>query len=318
MRKIVLQRVDAVDIEKFPKGWSLIGFWAQEELLYLALTPNSRRRYELMKQKTEDNTLISEMFIKADHVRIEPLNTALQGLIQYKITLQNRPPSMQHVFNRWENYVYLALNAYQYPFIRTTGNTNDEWLYLGPFRDRFALADALDAVCKILRLPRCETGDWPCYRLEEGSCAGWCRSLNEEETNEEYSLDKLDALLKESFLKPSDGVLELLIQEKDKYFNDLEFVKADLLSDEIEIQAKYRDWLQFLYVARQLSWEDELVQVQNGRLIKVKTKERDYNFLPDNTIYRDNERLALNLMDVDEARILYDHWMSQHQGKENV
>lgn len=318
MREIVLQRLDAVEVKKFPKGWSLIGFWAREELLYLALTPNSRRRYELMKQKSEDNSLISELFTKADHIRIEPLKSALQGLIQYKIILQDRPPSMQHVFNRWENYVYLALNAYVYPFIRTTGDTNDEWLYLGPFRDRFALVDALDTVCKILRLPRCETGDWPCYKLEEGSCAGWCRSLNEAEAAEEYSLDKLDALLKESFLKPSDGVLEMLIHEKDKYFNDLEFAKADLLSDEIEIQANYRDWLQFLYVARQLSWEDEQVQVLNGRLVKVKAKDREYNFLPDNTIYRDNERLALNLADVDEARILYDHWMSQHQGKENV
>ncbi len=318
MKEFVLQRIDVIDLSQFPKGWSLMSFWAREELLHLVLTPNSKRRYELMKQKSDDNSLILELFNKAEYIKIEPLESAMQGLIRYKITLQENPPSLQHVFNRWENYVYLALNAYEYPFIRTTGNTNDEWLYLGPFRDRFALIDALDTVCKILRLPRCETGDWPCHKLEDGSCAGWCRSLDEANAQEEYSLEKLDALLKESFLKPSDGVLEMLIYEKDKYFNDLEFAKADLLSDEIEIQAKYRDWLQFLYVARQLSWETDYIQVLNGRLVKVKAKDREYNFLPDNTIYRDNERLALNLADVDEARILYDHWMSQHKGKEDV
>ena len=313
-----MQRLDAVDVKKFPKGWSLMGFWARGELLHLSLTPNPRRRYELMKQKIEDNILILELINKADHIQIEPMENAMQGLIRYKMMLHDNPPTLQHVFNRWESYVYLSLNAYVFPFIRTTADTNDEWFYLGPFRDRFALVDALDTVCKILRLPRCETGDWPCHKLDDGICAGWCRSLNEEDADEEYSLDKLDALLKESFLKPSDGVLEMLIYEKDKYFNDLEFAKADLLSDEIEIQAKYRDWLQFLYVARQLSWEDDRVQVQNGRIIKVKVKDREHNFLPDNTIYRDNERLALNLADVDEARILYDYWMSQHQGKENV
>lgn len=318
MKEYVLQRLDAVDLKMFPKGWSLMSFWASAELLHLALTPNAVRRFELMKQKSEENSLVLELFKQADSVRIEAFESALPALIQYKITLQDDQPILQHVYNPWQNYVYLALNAFEYPFVRITQDTNDEWLYLGPFRDRFALADALDAVCKILRLPRCETGDWPCFKLEDGSCAGWCRSLNEADAQEEYSLEKLDSLLKESFLKPSDGVLEMMIYERDKYFNELEFAKADLLSDEIEIQARYRDWLKFLYVARQLSWEDEQIQVQNGRLTRVKTAAKEYHFLADHTMYRENESLALNLADVDEARILYDWWMSQYKGKENV
>lgn len=318
MKEIVMQRLDAVDFNKFPRAWSLLGFWAQGELLHLALTPNPVRRYELLRQKEEEDSMVAELFFKAEQLSIEPLDDSLEALIRYKISLQDNSPSLQHVYQPWQNYVYLALNAYEFPFVRITRDTNDDWLYLGPFRDRFILADTLDTICKILRLPRCERGKWPCDKLDDGTCSGWCRSLDEVYENPDCSLEKLDALLKESFLKPSGGVLEMLIHERDKYFDELEFIKADLLADEIEIQAKYRDWLKFLYVARQLSWEDERIQVQNGRLIKVKRPHREYHFLPDNTEYRENESLAINLDSVDEARILYDWWMSKHKGKDDV
>jgi len=314
MDSVKLAITDTVESVQIPSGWCLMALLEGKETLHLGITPNAWQRYNYLKDRSMEDAGIAELFSSATHISFQSMPTALDALIALKANIHESRPRLQNSFRPWQHYVYLAINAYSFPFIRISSDTNDDWQYLGPFRDRFFLTDALDAVCRILRLPRCETGAWPCDKLDNGLCSGYCLSLNEVDAGQEHSLQKLDDLLKESLTHPNNGILEMLKHERDKYFDDLEFIKADLLDEEITLQDKYRDWLVFLYAARKLQWEDEHLLVEKGRIRCCRYLGKDYLFAPDVTSYRENESLALNLDSVDESRILYEHYHKKIKG----
>ncbi|HNZ06780.1 MAG TPA: hypothetical protein PKI63_03220 [Candidatus Cloacimonadota bacterium] len=330
MERVKIAITDSDNTAKLPSGWCLMAFMEGDEVLHLGISPNAGKRYAYLKERAKEDAGVDELLKTASSLQVEKVNSALDALIALKTGVHDARPRLQNSYRPWQNYVYLAIDAYHFPFIRITPDTNDDWIYLGPFRDRFFLADVLDCVGRILRLPRCESDVWPCDKLDRGLCGGYCRGLDssfrEPDTDaglsndpkasgeSDYSLEKLDSLLKESFLSPSQGILEMLKHERDKYFDDLEFIKADLLDEEIALQQKYRDWLIFLYAARQLNWEDDRLLVERGRIRRCTYRGRDYLFAPDSTPYRENESLALNLDSVDEARILYEYYKDYSQG----
>ena len=333
MERVRIAVTDSDNTAQIPSGWCLMAFMDGEETLHLGISPNARRRYAFLKESAKEDAGIDELLKSSSSLDVQKLSSALEALVALKAGTHDLRPRLQSSYRPWQHYVYLAIDAYRFPFLKITPDTNEDWLYLGPFRDRFFLTDVLDSVCRILRLPRCETGDWPCDKLEKGFCGGYCRSLDSHLVDDHvsgegfeaveldepagdsgYSLKKLERLLKESFLHPDNGILGMLRHEREKYFSDLEFVKADLLDEEIALQEKYRDWLIFLYAARQLNWQEEGLVVERGRIRRCRYQGKDYLFAPDSTLYRDNESLALNLDSLDEARILYEYYYDRKQG----
>ena len=99
-------------------------------------------------------------------------------------------------------------------------------------------------------------------------------------------------------------------QQREIYYNDLEFIKAALLDDEIALLAQYRDWLNYLYVAKKMDYEDENLIVHKGKIVMCRIEGKEYHFPPAQTEFRANEALALNLDNVDESRIIYDFLVS--------
>ena len=165
-----------------------------------------------------------------------------------------------------------------------------------------------------MKLPSCNQGNWPCERLDESLCRGWCLNLDEtSDPDPDISLEKLDALLQESLLLPRNGILEMIIRQRDAYFEDLEFEKAALLDDEIARMERYRDWIQFLRSSKTLNFDNDQFSVRNGLVSSCVWNGRDYHFPPDGTVYRSSEALALNLASVDEAKIVYEHFMNQNK-----
>lgn len=313
MNSFIVDLSVPIDDIRFPGSWCVMALEAGEMCLHLGLTPNAKQRFRYLQESAKEDAGIGELMSTATRVRFWEMDSAIDALIGFKALMQQLHPSMQSSYRPWQNYVYLAISAWNYPFIRISSDTQDDWLYVGPFRSRFFLVDLIDTMARILRLPRCETGEWPCDKLDDGLCGGYCRSLSEKETEQQYSLEKLDSLLKESFLHPDNGVLELVKNEYDKYFDELEFEKAELLKDEIELLEKYRDWLIFLYSARHLDWEEEGLWVERGRIRRCRYQGKDYFFAQDSTDYRENESLALNLDSVDEARILFEYYQKKHK-----
>ncbi|MDD4309053.1 MAG: hypothetical protein PHO32_01600 [Candidatus Cloacimonetes bacterium] len=294
--------------DKLPSGWAFFALKGAQEFLYSGCTANLSRKLKFLQDKAEEGGLYKDMWKEAESLSWTSYPQGIDALVKSKVFALENAPLYQHRLMPWANYAYLALSAANYPFITVTEQTNEEWLYVGPFRSRFFLADVIDTFSRILKLPYCETSNYPCEKFDRDICRGWCLSLAPaKESVNEHSLKKLDALLKEAYIHPENGILEMVQKERDNYFNELEFEKADLLDDEIDLLANYRDWLNFLFVAKKLEFESDTLVVQEGRIIMCKHENREYHFPISNTDFRDNETLALNLDTVDECRIIYDY-----------
>ncbi len=294
--------------DTLPKGWAFFSLKSGDAELYSGYTANLGSRLRFMQSKAKEGGLMQELWSQATLLGWESHGTALDALIHFKCHTQEHSPEYQFRILPYQDYAYLALHSHQFPFISIQEHTNDDFLYLGPFRSRFFLADVLDLYSRILKLPACETGNYPCSKLESGICRGWCMNLDSKPAESpENSLEKLDSLLKEAFVHPENGILELLNKQRETYFNELEFAKADLLDTEIEILSKYRNWLNFLYIAKNLEFDGESLVISQGRLLRCRFQNREYHFPPANQSYRENEALALDKDGLDESWIIYNH-----------
>ncbi|NLO43644.1 MAG: hypothetical protein GX106_01595 [Candidatus Cloacimonetes bacterium] len=293
---------------ELPKGWIFYVLAEDEKPLYSGISARLLGRLNTFSQRTQDDKLIAEMMQRANFLSYETLESSFAALILHKCFVSDNAPEYQNRIVPWENYVYLGIDSHRFPFVSIEEHTNGDWQYIGPFRSRFFLAEMMDTISRILKLPHCETGSYPCDKFDRDVCRGWCLALNpSKESKSVHDLDKLDSLLKEAWMHPNNGVLEMLQKERDSYFNDLEFIKADLLNDEIELLSDYRDWLNFLYVAKDLNFENDDLLIRNGQLLEARLGSRYYHFPADSPEYRPNETLALPLSKCDEMKIIYDY-----------
>ncbi len=298
----------AQNLDILPAGWVFYTLSSEEGYLYAGISAHLAAKLNSIWQKSGEDRLLGEMWMAATSVEYTAMPDSMSALLLFKSFVMEHHPIYQHRIHPWADYVYLALDSHRFPFVGVQQHTNDDWLYIGPFRSRFFLADLLDSLSRILKLPYCETGTYPCDKFDRGICRGWCLALAPaRETELEHDLDKLEILLKETFVHPNNGILEMVQKERDRYFDDLEFAKADLLDDEIRLLAKYRDWLNFLYVAKDLSLDTPQLSIEQGQLTKAVFRGREYHFPIDKPPYRDNEKLALPLASTDEMRIIYEY-----------
>ncbi|TDF73832.1 hypothetical protein [Candidatus Syntrophosphaera thermopropionivorans] len=300
---------------KLPSGWVFFCFKKEDLALWCGFTPNISQRLHNISRKAEQDESFRTASLAAEYIEIEPYSRSVDVLFHYKVFVQEYNPPFQDVTAPWKEYVYLALDAYHFPFVSIQSDTNGDWTYAGPWRSRFFLMDIMDSISRILKLPFCETSYYPCDKLDKGICRGYCEALDEEgEVEDVEELNKLESLLWEAYLHPDNSILEMLTKEKEKYFNELEFEKEDLIASEVENFAKYRDWLKFLYLTKTLSYQTEDFGVENGLLNWCKFKDKIYKFPVEPINYRPNERLAINLNKTDEARLLYEYYIQNYKG----
>lgn len=312
METIKIDKHKDLQYDKLPKGWVFYSLHDADSCLCCGYSTNLKKRLKHMKAKAENDRVHAELWQKICSIQWQDHDNALSALIHCKCFLQQQLLEYQDALESWREYVYLGIDAYSFPFIGISENTQGDALYLGPFRSRFQLADQIDTFARILKLPQCETGSYPCDKYDRGVCSGWCLNLdNSNSTIGIPTLEKLDDLLKEAFVHPENGILELVKRERDKYYNDLEFTKASLLDDELELLDRYRSWLKFLYVAKQLELDTPDLKIEKGRISRCRFEGRDYHFPVDNTSYRKNESLSLDLAYVDESRIIYEYLIAQ-------
>lgn len=317
METIAFSIKDKDKAAQLPAGWAIISFTGDGLTQWCGFTANPAHRFAAMRQRTGDDRNVSALFSATDTVSVRYCATAIDALKRYRAIIHDHNPPYQQQIRHTSGYAYLALDARRFPYISIQDHTNDDWIYAGPFRSRFFLMDVLDSICKIMQLPSCETDEWPCEKLDNGQCRGYCRAMDETASLPEINAEKLNALLKEAFLRPDNGISAMLKHERDRYFDDLEFEKADLFNQEIERLDKYSDWLRFLFTGKLLTWDDADFSVRNGLLSRCVVDGKEYHFAVSSTEYRDNETLAMNLDTVDEAKVIYDYYKT-NRGKKHV
>ncbi|MCB5246901.1 MAG: hypothetical protein LHW57_02600 [Candidatus Cloacimonetes bacterium] len=300
---------------ELPSGWVFFTFRQGDQPLWCGITPNLAQRLKVVRQKAENDPRYAENAQLADNLQIESHPRAIDALIRCKVFQSQEQLTYQQAMRPSRDYAYLAIDGHRFPFVCIQDDTNDDWTYLGPWRGRFFLTDVMDTLSRILKLPYCETSSHPCAKLESGVCQGWCLAFEDGLPEaEKPDLDKLGTLLREAFLHPNNGILEMVTRERERYFDQLEFAKADLLDEEIAKLSQYRDWLNFLYATKALAFEEEDFGVQNGLLSWCLYEGTRWEFHPKPVSYRENELLAINLNDTDEARLLYEYHVQHHKG----
>lgn len=307
MKKILLSEALQIKPASLSMGWGFFAFTRGEESLFASWSSIPLKRVLFLAKLSETERDWAELFQQADSILYTEDASEIEALSHYKAYLQAHLPSLQSQLFPPRDYVYLALNAAVFPFVKITEHTTEDWLYLGPFRSRFFLADFIDSLSRILKTPYCETGVFPCDKFERDLCRGWCLNLSvEEESEQARDLPKLEKLLFESYLTPSETVLKLLRKQFDHYNRDLEFEKAELFKESIELHERYRNWLNFLIAAKTLSFELPDHKVKAGQLVAARIGDswQEFHILPHE--HRPNELLALDKALVDEAKVIYD------------
>lgn len=310
MEKVLVQKVDSQYLAEVGEEPGIVVFNSETELLYVTETVNLKRTIKLLDTLKEEDAEVHALFNQAETLQPIAYKTGTDALIQKKLLQDKHNPEFNQRIQLWKNYVYLALNPAEFPFLKITEYTDEDWFYIGPFRSRFFLIDLLELMNKLLKLPHCEVKFGPCDKKFNGLCRGWCELIKAEVTEAEGeapkpNLQKLDALLKEAFVHADNSLLDLILQEKKKYEDDLQFAKADLLSPQIEILKRYKEWLIFLYKIKTLNNVTSNVGVRNGQMVSYKADGKEHSNPYLKIKYRANEVLALNKNLVDEARILY-------------
>lgn len=311
MDRIFLHEVDSQYLSKVTEECGVLRFFSNSTLLYVTEAINLRKKLLRLYTQKDDDLSIQELFQNSTHIQMDETQSALDALIYAKVISQKEKQEMMQNINLWKDYVYLAINPTEFPYVKITDYTEEDWFYIGPFRNRFFLNDLMELYSKLLLLPHCEEKQGPCEKQNNGLCRGWCMlvkadlSDDKDENAERPHIDKLDALLKEAYVHPDNGLLEMIVKEKNKYEDDLQFMKADLLNSQKAILERYKKWLIFLYAVKNLTYKTDKVDVKNGQMVS-------YNFDGEEHIcpfidikYRPNEILAVNKNLIDEAWILY-------------
>lgn len=155
-------------------------------------------------------------------------------------------PEYNNKIKAWYSYIYLAVDFIKPPYLKTSNDTVEDNIYIGPFRNSFLLNDALDTFSDIFKLPRCESSDFPCFRLTENKCLGFCQNKLQE---------ALPELINKMILIPNKEIINKLIEKKESLLDDLKFIESEHISNQIlNIQRYYKNLL-FCYVSQFIDGE---------------------------------------------------------------
>ncbi len=235
-----------------------------------------------------------------DDYNFVSLENPLDILINLKIIKQD---NIQTIINNFPgpsmDYVYLALDFNNYPFVKITEDTQENKTYLGPFPSRFILGDVIYTFGELKQLPVCEEEINPCSRFKAGKCPAYCVKNSPAD------------LLKEYYLKVNDSILQETMKTFQSYYDDLEFTKADFTQKQINLLDKYYQFLEFFQRTKQINAEIQLdkgtIKIINGLITEIKINNKMYNFEQDLTEYRENELWAVNKQEFWERWVIYSY-----------
>ena len=169
MERIIISNLTDSYLAGLPRDWAIVIFRSEGLAQYALITGDLRQRLKSILSRDTDGNAYSELLTLCDEICWERFESSLEALIAFKIVITQEKPIQQQALFAQRDYVYLALNAQTFPFIKIADYTIENWNYVGPFRSRFVLADFIDSVSRILMLPNCETGTFPCEKFDLGT-----------------------------------------------------------------------------------------------------------------------------------------------------
>ncbi len=278
-------------------------------LLYHIRTNNLLKLTKhLFFEPQSDLSFLGNVTDKYNTIELRPAKDSFQALVLEKIMLDGEYPEYYGYTRLSDDYVYLALNAKQKPFISIRPDTiGDDW-FIGPFRDRFFLVGVIELFCKYRSTPACKpffkestpnigslsemvhkSASCGLDAEEEGNCLKYCLGTREKDLQQAVS---------KSYLDFGQSLLGELLDKHQELYDNLSFIQSDSIKKDIKTIKQYYRMLRFLTITKQINYclknQEAEFHIEDGLLVSYKNSVRETAF--DSAVfndYRSNERLAI-------------------------
>lgn len=284
-----------LDFRKIPAETGFYILKGEKEILHCGKTSNLNKSLKTLFTAGKEDKNIFQLISLCDKIAFQTTDSIFAALLEEKKILSKN--TLKFKINQHENYVYLAIDFHQVPFLKITEHTTENYYYLGPFPDRFFLYDFIDIMAAQFQLPSCEDENFPCFKLKKGNCLGWCLKDKPE----------IAQMLLSNYLMVNTNLFTKLKNKLEKMKTNLEFEKAENLKKQINTIQKYYDFLRFFHVTKKLDLEfpNQEVKITHGMIEKIFENKRNYDFPVLEKEYRTNEFLAHDKSEFAERFIVY-------------
>lgn len=271
------------EIESLPQKSGLYKIFNNNTLLFKSYTGNLQKRLCFFYNNFEKEQKL-EWFGNATKIEYK-LNPSLFELMLECQSIAGG--TMQNSFFISDSYHYLAIDLTKNPRLELCENIKDDRIYLGPFRTKFKILDIIDIFTEISNSPV---------------------SLNEKNYDEKLAGKPLtnftiiNNLNFTNFVKTHILAKSPYIERWQKQHNilldELEFDKAAELNLKLTKLSVFYEYVKFLLASKNInlsfSYNNNNYNIVNG-------------LLEDNIerSFRENEKLAINKADFDQAYILF-------------
>ncbi len=273
--------------QKIPENSGVYYFLKNDKPVYFNFTADLQYTIKYLLNSKQEN--IVKMVSSADSLEWKETENRFQALSAYKQDVAV-PESK---FRISDNYVYLGIALNHDLTCYVCDSTIDDYLYIGPFPDRFKLYDYFYTIKELYNLKSIENNS--ANIMHEDSPYSFEFLINDKHE----SLKLAEKLL---FIR-TDWISELQMQAE-QLKNKLNFEKADLLERQIRLLNKVRKSVEFCLVTKNISYssEEKDFAVEHGMLSRLNGKK----FAIEST-YRDNEEFAVSKDSYDERKAVLRH-----------
>jgi excinuclease UvrABC nuclease subunit len=223
--------------QNIPEQSGIFTFSDAEKKLYIGKTSNLKRTLSNILSLNSENEVLFKLVSLTEKVSFTEYPSLFSALIEEKKLLDKFQSEYNVLLKPHLDYVYLAIDFARVPYFKVVENTQENLYYLGPFRDRFLLYDLLDTMEELFQFPVCKDEKYPCQRLNDKICYGWCVKDNTE----------IGKVIVDSYLQVNKKLTEELGEKKEELSKDLQFIKVEKLKKQITMIEKFYDQIKFLH-----------------------------------------------------------------------
>lgn len=287
--------------QKIPANPGLLMLNKGLDFLYIKKTANLQEGISRIFALSREDKTFFQLVSLADKISYIKKENYFAALVEEKIFLKKYYPEFNKIIKPYDNYVYLALDLDKVPYLRIVENTIKEQIYLGPFQDRFFLYDFIDMMAENFQSPVCEDDKYPCFRLKQAVCSGWC--LKDKRETAEFIF--------RNFLISNSRIIEALSDEIESLFKELKFDRAARLQRHLEILKKYYDIISFLHVTKHIKSDitlaERTIRIESGLIAEVNERQENERFDLNGHSFRKNEYLAHDKAQLSERWLIYQY-----------
>jgi excinuclease UvrABC nuclease subunit len=307
MEKICFDKLGQL-VDTIPDSVGVFLFSGDDDILFVKSTENLRRFIFFYALSERPDPSIAELRNQSKTVSYRTFDSLMTSFINELVYIHEEKPVFNNIIKPWHDYVYLGVNFDTPPFIKVCDDTLLDFYYIGPYRNKFALNDIMDTFSQLFGLPRCVSEDFPCDKLEDQLCHGYCTKQVKE---------ALPELLNRLLMVPNKEAVQRLHESVENLKDDLAFTQADILSDQIFTIKKYYKNLMFSYTNQFITGKYIIdgftIDIKDGMICEiVSPKVHTHIYTTDLSYRRANELLAYQKAEYDHRWIVFAYMYDFH------